>query len=40
VLAATGRQAAIPAAELKRVADSVYKMVEKRIMIERERRGM
>jgi len=39
-LAATGRQAAIPAAELKRVADSVYKMVEKRIMIERERRGM
>jgi len=40
VLAASGRQAAIPAAELKRVADSVYKMVEKRIMIERERRGM
>jgi len=39
-LAASGRQAAIPAAELKRVADSVYKMVEKRIMIERERRGM
>ncbi len=37
---ASGRQAAIPAAELKRVADSVYKMVEKRIMIERERRGM
>jgi len=39
-LTASGPQTEVPPAEMKRVADSVYKMIEKRIMIERERRGM